>query len=81
MDPVTLTVLFFLPFLAGRASDPSPGFFHSKAEARTVECVRMSQVEMHDREPARSAVRGAHAEHRHGDSVPLARVARTVGVP
>jgi hypothetical protein len=53
VDPTTFTLLFFLPFLAGRASDPSPGFFHSKEEARSVECVRMSQAEMNEREPAR----------------------------
>ena len=53
MDPVTYTLLFLLPFLAGRAGDPSPGFFHSRAEARTLECVRMSQAEVHEREPAR----------------------------
>jgi len=53
VDPVTFTLLFFLPFLAGRVTDPSPGFFHTKEEARAVECVRMSQTEVHEREPAR----------------------------
>lgn len=53
MDPITFVLVFFLPTLAGRATDPSPGFFHTKEEARTMECVRMSQTEVHEREPAR----------------------------
>ena len=48
-----MTLLFFMPFLVDRAADPSPGFFHSKEEARSVECVRVSQAEAHAREPAR----------------------------
>jgi hypothetical protein len=53
VEPVTIALLAFLSIIAARAEDPSPGFFHSKEESRTLECVRMSQAEVYEREPAR----------------------------
>ncbi len=39
--------------LAGCASDPAPGVWHTRAESRQLACARLSQTEAHDREPGR----------------------------
>jgi hypothetical protein len=41
-----------LPFyLMERATDPSPGFFQSKADARNLDCVRLPQAKAHQLHP------------------------------
>lgn len=51
----TLLIILLMPVtvLAGRTYDPSPGLTQSKAEARNLDCVRMSQVEAHERHPGK----------------------------
>ncbi len=51
MEGWLILLLLSLPIFAGRARDPSPGIFQSKEEARNLECIRMSQVEAHERFP------------------------------
>ncbi|MBX5484774.1 MAG: hypothetical protein IRZ16_23365 [Myxococcaceae bacterium] len=43
--------LMALPSLADRAGDPSLNAFRSKAEARNMECTRVSQAQAHERFP------------------------------
>ena len=44
--------LVLLPFyLMERATDPSPGFFQSKADARNLDCARLSQAKAHQLHP------------------------------
>lgn len=51
----TLLIMLLLPFTVflDRATDPSPGPWQPKAEARNLECVRMSQAEAHELRPDR----------------------------
>jgi hypothetical protein len=44
--------LVLLPFyVMERATDPSPGFFQSKADARNLDCARLSQAKAHQLHP------------------------------
>jgi hypothetical protein len=46
--------LVLLPFFVmERATDPSPGFFQSKADARNLDCARLDQAKAHQLHPDR----------------------------
>jgi hypothetical protein len=40
-------------YLMERATDPSPGFFQSKADARNLDCARLTQARAHQLHPGR----------------------------
>jgi hypothetical protein len=51
MATLVILLLFPLAFFIGHASDPIPGLWQSKEEARNLECIRLSQQEAHELRP------------------------------
>jgi hypothetical protein len=52
METIVVLLMMSLAILFERSSDPSPGVFSSREDARNLDCTRLSQAEAHARYPA-----------------------------
>ena len=51
MESLLVFLLVQLSVSSGRPYDPAPGIWHGKAEARNLDCARMSREQAHELHP------------------------------